>query len=551
MKEVPKEIVVEKQVVVPATVESVSVPVPAKVGIVEDTLNVGIQTLGPIQGVGDPKELSPNNGSGIANMTIFETPVYSALDGDLLPRLFSGWETSEDGLSWIFSLEKGVFFHDGYGEFTADDAFWSMMRAVEEGAKYGGAKPLKRLVLPPNEVEVVDSYTIKITTEKPQFDALNKFRSPSSSGLAMQSQAAFNDGKVDEPKGTGPWKFVRARTAEFWEMEAVEGHWRKTPFFRTLKVIEIPEESVRVGALESGTLDTGLIAQQSLERLTQVDGFKFNTATEAGQQQWHFYGNYYSKEWPGFTPAKPWVSSNSDINSPEWDTARKVRLAMAVAIDRDLLVAEILDGYGRAQYYQGDAGNAILAPLREKNPKPFAYDPDRSKALLAEAGYPDGFDLDVGCYTRGLTSDVQMCEAVAGMWEAIGIKTSISKEGYKSLRPLIKGRDMKILAPHSLSTYTEPMLNWPNFISSNAGWNSGFEHPVLDEMIERAINEVDPNVRHDISRDISKFMVDQVTHIPVYVPSVVYPVGPKIDIWPLLGGDKRFIHNLEHVPPRK
>jgi peptide/nickel transport system substrate-binding protein len=303
--------------------------------------------------------------------------------------------------------------------------------------------------------------------------------------------------------------------------------------------------------MENGTLDTGEVAFQSLDRLRQVDGFKFNSSEDTGQQQWHLHGQFYGADRPGYAPEKPWVSSNADINSPEWDTARKVRLALAIAIDRDLIVDSLLGGEGRAQHYWGDSGNTVLNPLKEANPEPFAYDPDRAMVLLEEAGYPDGFDLDTACYSRGLPSDIQVCEAVTSMWEAIGINTTVQKLPYATLRPMMFDRDMEVIHPHGLGTYPEPMALWPNAAWSEGGWNAGFEHPILDEMIAAALVQADPVKRFELTREISQWMVDNVTHIPVYSPNIIYPVGPKIDSWPLQGGDKKLIHNLELIPPRQ
>lgn len=526
-------------------------PPPAMVEIVSGFLNVGVGgNLGAIEGVGDPAEHGANNGIERSQSTIYDMLVFSAPNGDLVPRLFKSWDISADGLTWTFQLEEGVFFQDGYGELVASDVVWTIERAQNEGSKFGRAAPLRAVFGAPTVFEAVDDHTIKMVTESPKFDTLFSLRAPYGAGLPMQTPRAFEDGRVNDPVGTGPWDFIQAKTGEFWELEAVIDHWRATPNFTGLKFFEIPEESTRLAALQTGALDTGEMAVQSLAVLRNEPGFEFVSAPDAGQLQFHLHGNFYSVDRPGYNPDLPWVSSNSDINSPEWASAVNVRLALAIAIDRELIVDQLLNGEGRAQYYFGDAGNTVLDPLKVDNPEPFAYDPDRAMALLAQEGYADGFDLPVACYTRGVPSDVQVCEAVVGMWETIGINTTVTKVPYGTLRPLMFDRNMTVIHPHGLGTYPEPMALWPNAAFVEGGWNAGFEHPILDELLRAALVEANAEARAVISREISKFMTDNVTHIPVYVPDIIYPAGPKIDPWPLAGGAKNIIHNLELIRPR-
>jgi len=201
---------------------------------------------------------------------------------------------------------------------TATDIVWTWERATIEGSKFGRATPLRQVVGPPTVVSIIDDYTIEMITETPKFDALFSFRAPYGAGLPMQSKKAFDDNRINDPLGTGPWDFIQAKTGEFWEFEAVIDHWRTTPNFSGLKFFEIPEESTRLAALQTGALDTGEMAVQSLAVLRKDPSFKFVREPDAGQLQFHLHGNFYSVDRPGYNPDLPWVSSNGDVNSPEW-----------------------------------------------------------------------------------------------------------------------------------------------------------------------------------------------------------------------------------------
>ena len=120
-----------------ATVAATLAPLPSQTEIVDDALNVGVKEMGPTLGSGDPAQLGAPR-IGRLNMTVFESLAVSAPNGDLEPRLAT-WEVSDDGLTWTFVLERGVQFHQGYGEMTAEDVTWSWMRSTDEGSKFGRA----------------------------------------------------------------------------------------------------------------------------------------------------------------------------------------------------------------------------------------------------------------------------------------------------------------------------------------------------------------------------------------------------------------------------
>ena len=136
-------------------------------------------------------------------------------------------------------------------------------------------------------------------------------------------------------------------------MKAVEDHWRKTPAFAELIFMEIPEESARIAGFKTGNLDTFVMALDTISEVESVDGAILMSVPNAVQAGLNFYGQLYmpardggGDSWPAYDPANAWVSPNSDITSPEWATARKVRLAMSIAIDRQSIIDNLLLGFG-------------------------------------------------------------------------------------------------------------------------------------------------------------------------------------------------------------
>jgi peptide/nickel transport system substrate-binding protein len=406
-----------------------------------------------------------------------------------------------------------------------------------------------------NQLNVVDHRTVQVVNDKPRFDMLFSFRAPYRHGLAIQSRAAFDrlgpDQDGTQLTGTGPWKLIEVSPLDYWKLEAVEGHWREAPKFQELVLWQIPKESSRIASLKTGALDTAEVAPQSIDQLRKIPNMKFTRAPDAGQFAWHLHGQFYSTERPGYDPILPWVSADPDTGSEEWNRARKVRLAMALAIDRESLVREVLKGQGRAQHYWIDAGNTWLDPLKEAQPTPFKYDLTRAIRLLAEAGYPEGFDAEVACYPRGIPYEVEVCREIATkMWPAVGIKTRVNDLTYGDLRTDVLGRGLGLLAPHPLGTYTEPMALYPNGVWMVGSWNTGFEHPEIDALVAEALTHADSTQRAIPTRAIAEWIRDQVTHIPVYTPDLLYPAGPRIQPWQLQGGDKILIHNFEFIQSR-
>ena len=312
-------------------------------------------------------------------------------------KLLKEWSLSPDNMVWTLKLEEGVQFHKGYGEMTAEDVIWSFKESVAEGSRATRRNQYRRLFF--NEkgsIKAVDDHTIEVNMGVPQYDLLAMVATPSSGFIMSKKQAdeLGEDGASKNGAGTGPWNFVEAVTGQFWKFEAVEDHWRKTPEFAELVFHDIPEESTRLANFQTGRLDTFVMQLDSKPTVDTVAGVKYMRIAGGGNEHLGFFGNWYTghgtpehkEKYPGYDPDLPWVSSNPDINSPEWDRARKVRLAMALAIDRQIIVDTILKGEGRPTVLWG--WEEVEDRLPANVQKGYEYNPERARELLAEAGYP-------------------------------------------------------------------------------------------------------------------------------------------------------------------
>jgi ABC-type transport system substrate-binding protein len=484
--------------------------------------------------------------------------MYNETDGAIEPMLADSWSISEDFTTWTFNLHKGVQFHKGYGEMTAEDVIWSH-EMVSQSEKHTRAQNAKMVWFGENStIETPDDYTIRLDTGEPFSDiVVNELIATPRASMAYVTSKKQHDEVGEEEANrntaaTGPWEIDESRTGEFWRLKAVEDHWRKTPYFSELWVWEIPEESARVAGFQTGHLDTFAMALDSLPLVEAVPGSRLMQIPNAGQASINFYGQYYGTPEPAeaYDPELPWVSSNSDVTSAEWDTARKVRLAMSIAIDRQLLVDTLLRGFGHPLGLRDWAG-----PDESRLPDDMVwdFDPDRAKQLLAEAGYPDGFSITLTTAIRNAPSELEACEAIAQMWDELGLDVNFQRIPYSGLRPTLVGRTYKGATCHSVAIRLAPIHGLGNYTYKSV-FNYGAMHPWLEEKVAEGQRKVAKEEREAVEDDIARFMFDNVFgQTGLYVFDNMWAVGPKLEPWDdhIKRGDLRQINGLEWAKPRQ
>ena len=527
------------------------------------TITVGQKELGPFMG-------HPSL-AGNPQIFVMQTPPIGesllTVSSELEPTgmLAKSWEASPDGTTWTFHLEEGVQFHKGYGEMTAEDVIYSMRQFGAEGSKHPRASNIRRIwENAEGHAEAIDDYTVEVNAGEPWSEVpINEFlTSPSGAGTWIISKKQSDELGAEEANGqiaaTGSWDLVEFRTAEFWRMEAVQDHWRKTPHFAELVFREIPEESSRIAGFQTGNLDTTLIAFDSLRLITEVDGAEIMRVPGGGEAALTFYGQYYvglgtDDQQPGYDPDLPWVSSNPDINSEEWKKAAMVRTALSVAIDRQGIVDTLLQGYGTPAVLW-DFGQYedtwLPAELR------WEYDPERARQLLAEAGYADGFSITLTPALRGAPVEVEACEAVAAMWGDIGVDVKFQSVPYTTLRPSLIARNYQGSTCHAGGIRLEPGQGFSGMLSKlhhQAVWNRGIEHPWFDEKVPQHMAEVNTEKRRELALEIAAFMFENaITGIGLYNFDSLWPVGPKLQPWNdgVRYADLRNINGYEFIQHR-
>jgi peptide/nickel transport system substrate-binding protein len=302
--------------------------------------------------------------------------------GEILPRLATEW-TQTDELTWTFKIRTGLTFHDG-SPFTSADVKASLDRII---ALKGPLAPLWATVA---ETSAPDDATFVIKTTQPVGTV------PTSATLlyVAPAAAATNEAFFESPVGLGPYKFVSWTRDSELVLEALPEHWDGPAGIAKLTFRDIPEVAARVTSLETGEIGfTYALPADQLPALRENGDLAIDSTPT--------YAYYFI-----------WFNA-----SREPFTNPKVRQAMAYALDLDTIAADLLTDVGvRAQAPIPSTVFGFAAQT------PYAYDPDKAKALLAEAGLPDGFSTSVIWVPDSAPQNREVIETFIAYWDAVGIK---------------------------------------------------------------------------------------------------------------------------------
>ena len=489
--------------------------------------------------MGSPKSAgNPQIGLNSAAPIIETLVMHSETNGELVPMLAEKWTISEDGLIWTFNLQQGVEFHKGYGELTAEDVIFSHLMLSESERHSRSAIVGNTWFNESGSIETPDPYTIILDTGVPFVDVtlLEFMRTPTSSPVWTVSKKQVEEASEEESNrntaATGPWEIAEFSTGNFWRMQVVENHWRKTPEFAEMVFWEIPDEATRIVGFKTGLLDTMVVTIDALPAIEGSDGVRIMQLRNAGVAGLNFYGQSYvgigtPDQKPNYDPDLAWVSGDPDINSVEWERARKVREALSISIDRQLIVDGMLQGFGRASYMRDWAGHEDRLPPGLT----WEFDREQAKQLLVDAGYPDGFPITLTPALRGAPSEVEACEAIGQMWEDIGVDVNLQRWPYGTLRPQLIDRTYQGATCHSLAIRLEPVLGLGNYLSTSL-FNWGTDHPILDDLVLKARAAISKEERERYEIESVQFFYENVMGgLGLYVFDVAVPVGPGIETW--------------------
>ena len=404
-----------------------------------------------------------------------------------LPQIAESWEVASDNSKVTVKLKKGIPFHGDWGEVTAEDVVWSYNDA--------GADNLESVWDDAGEFEnmydrwrVVDTYTAEAPIDTFRVDLVRMSMAQGGSAPCIFSKKIYDQLGSDDAFltmiGSGPYEAEEWPAGERFVGKAVQGHWRATPGFDELRVLEIPEEASRVAMVRTKEADISEVALKSVKGLV-AEGFAANDKIGVNiRQSISFGGNFWQKTdgnsgenifpRPGFKPDEdhPWIGDPRDPEQME--RARKVRWGLAMAIDRETIAESVLDGLGNAVDVLFLSGDNLSKKRDEWN---IPYDPEMAKKYLADAGYsPSDITIPLFIPVGSVWANPEVGEAVASQWSNLGITVNIDRATWSARRPLVVSREIDFLYLTNIGGHDGPLiLTNPAYIFAQPGFNPGYE----------------------------------------------------------------------------
>jgi ABC-type transport system substrate-binding protein len=378
-----------------------------------------------------------------------------------------------------------------------------------------------------------------------------------SSPLVIFSKAVLDEKGPDEAANTlvatGPYEVTKWIEGDKIEAEAVQGHWRVTPYYSRLKVLEVPENATRVSMMRTGEADIGQIPVKDIADLLENHGAEtLPHGGSLGHGVW-FAGNYIHPESPisgeavsreGFTPddEHPWIGDPDDPARDE--RARKFRHALSIAIDRDAVNDVMLGGLGEPNY-------AMYAPRPGRDgwdeKWKLEYDPDKAKEILAEIGIESGFAFPFYIPPDSIVVP-EIGEAVAEMWRNIGLSPEIFNMAYTAHRPRLVERTLNYPWLFVNPGADDPMstVRAPLWTQVESGANPGLEDPKLYDLYFKAQATEDKAEVASINTEIINYAHERMYLAAIAsVPGLYTFNGETVKNWPLTRYSP--INNIENI----
>ena len=447
-----------------------------------------------------PTWFDPAETPGVITPFMFLYALHDALvkpmpGNPMAPSLAESWTASPDSLAYEFVLRKGAKFHNG-DPVTADDVKFSFERYKGAAAALFKARVAS--------VEAVDPHRVRFRMKSPWPDFMTFYGTPATgAGWIVPRkyvEKVGDDGFKKAPVGAGPYRFVSFNPGIELVLEANESYWRKTPSVKRLVFKSIPDEATRLAMLKRGEADIAYSIRGALaEDLRRTPGLTLKPNYPPGT-----FWLVFPDQW--LDPKSPWAD-------------RRVRLAASLAIDRPAINQAETLGFSKI------TGSFIPQTFEFYWPAPpSAHDPARAKQLLAEAGYPGGFDAgDYYCDS----SYANLGEAVVNYLRVVGIRTQ--------LRPLERAaffaqngqKKLKNIIQTASGAFGNAATRLDAFVAAGGQFTYG-TYPDVEGLIREQASELDAKKREAILHKIQQLVHDKAMLAPIWELAFINGHGPRV-----------------------
>lgn len=399
---------------------------------------------------------------------------------DIVPDLAESWEVKNDNKTFIFHLRKGVKFHNGR-EFTAQDVKYTFDRLYDPETASPGTWVYDMIVGIDEAlagkadgvagVQVIDDYTVRFDLKYPFGLFLTHLTLPYGLIVPQEEVEKWGEQFSQHPVGTGPWKFVEWEHDNKLVLEANEDYWEGRPYLDRVVYRVIPQALTRIAEFEAGNLDYTSVPQEEIQRWTNDPKWKPYVHKMAE------LSSYYLALNQKFKP----------LDNP------KVKQAIALAIDSEQIVKALFPNYVPAD-------DAIPDGMPGGSDKPgLGYDPEKAKELLAEAGYPDGFEMEI--WTSTGEKSVRVGGVLQALLKRVGIDVKLVKNDWSVFFATVKKGEAPAYYLSWWADYADP-YNFLKALYGSEGSRINYKNVVVDKMLEEMARTTSVEARVNISKKI-------------------------------------------------
>ncbi|KAB2848615.1 MAG: ABC transporter substrate-binding protein [Hyphomicrobiaceae bacterium] len=459
--------------------------------------------------------LTPNNA---LLSHLFERLVEADEKGGMKPGLAESWKAINE-TTWEIKLRKGVKWHDG-SDFTADDVLFSFERppnVPNSPSSFAYATKGKTF-------RKIDDHTVQVVTAAAyplMPNDLSAVFIVSKKHVTGAKTEDFNSGKV--AIGTGAYKFSKHVQGDRTEFVRNDAYWGKKPAWEKVSFRVIKSGPSRIAALKAGDVDViEDVPTNDIEGLKK--DAKFEVSQSVSSRLIYFHMDHFRDESP-FIKAK----DGSAIKNPLKD--KRVRLALSMAINRDAIIARVMEGVAIKASQFLPTGYFGISP----NLKPVDFDLEGAKKLLAEAGFANGFKLTIHGPNGRYTNDAKIIEVIAQMLARLGIDAAV-----ETMPPAVFFRRASIGAPGQLPEFSFILVGWNPGTGENSGSlkplvvtfnkdkgtgtaNRGrYSNPEVDKLVIEALSTIDDDKRAALLGKATEIAIGDVAVIPLHYQVVTW-----------------------------
>jgi peptide/nickel transport system substrate-binding protein len=436
----------------------------------------------------------------LVNINMYDSLLHKNTKLEYEPSLATSWKALND-TTWEFKLRKGVKFHNG-GVMTAEDVKYSFDRVLDQKKKspqYGNIRAIK-------DVKIISPDTIHLVTDKPfplLLERLVFFPIVPKQHIEKVGDQAFGDTAA---VGTGPWKAVEFKRGQHIKLESFDQHWRGKPPFKHLVVRAIPEVATQIAELKTGGVD--IIRNVSADLVPDLKSHPQTAVSSAPILRTHYV--------------------HLDMRTEPFNK-KLARQAANYAIDREAIVQKMMAGLGRVV-------PTVVHPAAfgyDPSVTAYTFDPKKAKALLAQAGYPNGVDITLH---SGFVEFRPVFEAIGQMLTEVGIRTTVKMwDPGPAWNKFFQGEGK---ATHGYygswgyySVFDADAILHPLYHTEPGGWVGKHYIRVegLDGLIDQARSTVDQAVRKRTYSQILKLLKEEAPSIFLFHQFDTLGISKKVD----------------------